>query len=395
MRFKNYFKTKFLIYSFLFVCFHCQAAGSDTLLSFKTVYGSGDSIKIMVEGSNLQFEGIENLVVGDEGWYKLTSNTVTIRGDLSTLRCLQCGITEINLSQAKTLKQLVCSGNYIKSIDASKCPELERLFCNSNELTYLNVDGCRQLVALFCFQNRLRQLSVNTNENLTTLSCTENKISEIDLSANKKIEDLYFGDNLLRSLNVSENVDLKTLWCNDNQLKAINLTNNENLRKLYCQRNEITELNLSNNKKVNKIYCFLNRIGEGKMQELMESLPVLPDYSKGSIYVVDASEEKEKNVCTKAHVAIGVSHNWKIYDYNQGIAKEYEGATTSINETLSDVQCFQLTNHGIVTTAPVGVSLYGTDGKFVFDGIVDGELLLGKGFYVGIIGKQKVKFGIK
>ncbi len=398
MRLKNnYSKTKFFLFPLFCAVFCLCTSAQSAKLTFTTSRAVGESIKIMVEGSDIKVEGVENVVVGAENEYKLTSSTVTIQGNLTTLRCLDCDITEIDLSQAKTLTQLVCSGNAISKIDASHCAEMQKLYCNSNGLQVLNVDNCSKITDLYCFQNNVKKLDVTSCKALVVLSCTENKIEELDLTNNVSLEELYCGDNKLKQLNLKNNEKLKTLWCNDNQLPTIDLSRNKELRRLYCQRNSITALNLTANTKINRVNCFLNKIKAQQMTELMESLPTKEEGNKGKIYVVDKSATGEGNKCTKSDVTIATAHYWTVYDYNQNKPQPYEGEDPAgISNVATHGNDVKIMENGICLLSPAHVAIYTIDGKIVCRRYMQGGIVgLDKGLYIAVIGGQKIKIAIR
>ena len=59
------------------------------------------------------------------------------------------------------LKSLICSENKLTELDLSQNKSLTDLYCNSNKLTKLNVNDNTRLVHLNCASNKLQQLDLS------------------------------------------------------------------------------------------------------------------------------------------------------------------------------------------------------------------------------------------
>ncbi|CAI2195032.1 7193_t:CDS:2, partial [Funneliformis geosporum] len=84
---------------------------------------------------------------------------------------------ELDLSDFKDLRELVCSGNKLTSLNLSDCPNLVALKCDRNQLTNLNLSQNIQLKRLDCFNNHLVALK------LVKLACSNNKLVNCDFLA--------------------------------------------------------------------------------------------------------------------------------------------------------------------------------------------------------------------
>ncbi|MBE6226696.1 MAG: hypothetical protein E7121_06365 [Bacteroidales bacterium] len=94
---------------------------------------------------------------------------------------------------------------------------------------------------------------------------------------------------------------IEYILCTSSQITSMDLTNSPDLKSLYCRNNEITGENMTN---------------------LVKSLPNRTGKTAGKIIVYATGASNEKNVITKADVAIAKAKNWKVLDWYDN---EYEG----------------------------------------------------------------------
>lgn len=85
------------------------------------------------------------------------------------------------------------------------------------------------LETLNCVQCELTELDVSENTNLTILRCESNNLAELDVSQNSKLERLYCRNNMLAVLDVSKNSKLARIDCGKNGLTSLNLDQNEKI----------------------------------------------------------------------------------------------------------------------------------------------------------------------
>ena len=74
----------------------------------------------------------------DDG-YKLTSQTVTIKGRIKELICNKREITHLDLSKAKRLSKLDCRGNLLTELNTSAVQDLQWFACNDNSISSLEL----------------------------------------------------------------------------------------------------------------------------------------------------------------------------------------------------------------------------------------------------------------
>ena len=137
---------------------------TQTTIVFKTSKAVGETVTLgflRSEMQNISMDGAKAesaIPAGDWGIYtcKLTSQTVTIKGDITVFDCKNNGITEIALTKDLRLFDFNCSGNELTSLDVSGLTELELFACSSNKLTSLNIEGCENLYYLECYSNSIK-----------------------------------------------------------------------------------------------------------------------------------------------------------------------------------------------------------------------------------------------
>ncbi len=135
-----------------------------TTIVFKTSKAVGETITLGFSGSEVSGLSIDGAKVDDitvnHNWrifkLKLTSQTVTVKGDITVFDCRNNGITEITLTKDLRLYDFNCSGNELTSLDVSGLTELEYFACSSNRLTSLNIEGCDKLCYVECYSNSIK-----------------------------------------------------------------------------------------------------------------------------------------------------------------------------------------------------------------------------------------------
>ena len=227
---------------------------AEGIITMTTSKAIGETILLrVVANGNVSIEGaLETGEMSEDGFkfYTIKSQTITIRGDVTSLNCGESELTSLNLSQNTALTSLECSYNQLTSLDVSKNTALTKLDCCCNQLT---------------------SLEVSKNTALTRLNCDYNQLTSLD---------------------VSKNTALTTLGCNDNKLTNLNMSGCANLMVINCSNNYIN----------------------GKaMTKLVNSLPNRRGMYCGTIFLVDSSSKKsDKNRCSAADVTTAKKKNWEV-----------------------------------------------------------------------------------
>ncbi len=280
---------------------------SHNVITFTTAKAVGKTVELQ-----MNYTGAAPTLSGATGtpesgkWitYTLTSQTVTIQGDVTVL---------------------YCSYNQLTALDVSKNTELKGLFCYNNQLTTLDVSKNTALTTLSCSNNQLTALDVSKNTALTELDCFKNQLTTLDVSQNTALTTLYCSKNQLTALDVSKNTKLTYLICWSNQLTALDVPKNTALTALYCYNNQLTALDVSKNTALTELVCFSNQIKGEEMTRLVNSLPDRTGRAAGKIVVVQS--DAESNRCLKSDVAVAKRKNWNTQKYKTDTQEyvAYEG----------------------------------------------------------------------
>jgi len=122
--------------------------------------------------------------------------------NLTTLRCQQNGLKELNLEYNKNLTNLNCSYNKLTTLDVSKNAKLSTLECSNNGMEELNLGDITSLEHLFCSENNLTELDVSKNRYLEQLHCRYNNLRRLVIGNNYSLTMLYLLGNHLTSLDL-------------------------------------------------------------------------------------------------------------------------------------------------------------------------------------------------
>ena len=162
----------FVILGTLLATTSLLAQGVITMTTSRAV---GEEIGLSIKANgNVAIEGAQE--TSDYDTYTLTSQTVTIRGDVTELDCRESQLTSLDVSKNTALKILACQDNQLTSLDVPKNTALEILACQDNQLTSLDVSKNIALTKLLCSNNKLTSLNVSGCTRLTFIACTSNYI---------------------------------------------------------------------------------------------------------------------------------------------------------------------------------------------------------------------------
>ena len=303
--------------------------GSTNVITFTTAREVGKKILLQ-----MNYTGAAPTLSGATGtpesgkWitYTLTSQTVTITGDVIYFDCSDNQLTALDVSKNTALTELNCRYNQLTALDVSQTA-LEKLSCYDNQLTALDVSKNTALTGLFCYYNQLTALDLSHNTELTDLNCSFNQLTALDVSKNTALTSLGCSYNQLTALDVSKNTALTSLGCSYNQLTALDVSQNTALTWLYCSDNQLTALDVSKNTALTMLWCCNNQIKSKEMTRLVNSLPDRTGKEAGTFFVVQ-EPALEGNICLKSDVAIAKGKNWDTKKYNSDTKKyvAYEGA---------------------------------------------------------------------
>ena len=130
----------FVLLGTLFTSSTLLAEGIITMTTSERV---GEEIQLIIKANgNVTIEGAQETGQENESGfkpYRLTSQTITIRGDVTELDCNENQLTSLNVSKNTALTSLECSYNQLTSLDVSKNTALTKLDCCCNQLISLDV----------------------------------------------------------------------------------------------------------------------------------------------------------------------------------------------------------------------------------------------------------------
>ena len=99
--------------------------------------------------------------------------------------------------------------------------------------------------------------------------------------------------------------ELEELQCSENLLAKLDLSRNTKLKFLDCSQNLLTQLNLSSCVALTKLHCYNNQLNGMRMDEFVESLPVV---NAVKMYIID--NWYEQNEMTTVQVAAAKAKGW-------------------------------------------------------------------------------------
>ncbi len=288
---------------------------SNKQLTSLVVSGCTSLTKLDCLGNNLtslNISGCTSLTTLNCSYNQLTNLNVSDCTALKKLNCYGNQLTNFNVSSYPTLSELNCGGNQLTNLNVSGHSALTKLFCHKNKLTTLDVSDCASLIELYCVTNQLTSLDVSNCPALTELSCIENQLTSLDASSCTALTVLGCGDNQLISLDVSSCTNLTSLYCANNLLTNLNLSDHKALTTLNCHNNFLRKIELAGCTSLVSLTCHMNQIKVREMANLVNSLPDLGSKVVGAFRVFyDGGYKDDGNVCLAAHVATAQAKGWK------------------------------------------------------------------------------------
>ena len=108
------------------------------------------------------------------------------------------------------------------------CTGLTTLKCVNNQLTELNLSGLTRLTTLWCNMNQLTTLDVSQLTNLTELWCQDNKLSKLDITRLTNLYKIYCGKQkdgrqLTLTLTAAQETSWNNWWSSDSDNTNVTL----------------------------------------------------------------------------------------------------------------------------------------------------------------------------
>lgn len=368
-----------------------QTATND-VLTFTTSKAIGETIRInLLYQGQLKVEGLESVPASDAfelntSVVKLTSQTVTIKGQLSrlaihndqkitslsapnhvTLEKLQCvnnpSLTSLNLSGCNKLKYISIPGTGLKDTHLTqfigslpKVKEGKLNFYNAYQKAthaYWTIQDIRDANA--------KGWHVNTPVGSSVLELYPDEIAlGVDPAVSETLSLWIIGEheNIPLISNIEGNpviesgdkftpytVTQKSVVIGGNvklfkveelkNITSINLGKNRSLTHLVCTKGKVKELGLSECSSLNLVECYGNGIRGEATTRLMSTLPDRTSAKEpGKIYFVDeASTEAQKNSYSDTDLFLAKSRGWVVYRrLSSGAFEEIKPTGTSYDQ---------------------------------------------------------------
>lgn len=197
----------------------------------------------------------------DESTAIKTVKGIEYFSNLEKLECYRNEITNLDLSDNTSLRELICMDNFqLKNLDVTNCTALRRLHCITNRIVNLHASGCTSLTDLECGYNPIENLDVSNCISLRNLNCFGNQLTNLELQGCDLLTHIHCPYGHLTSLDISTNTELIELICYENQLSSLDVSENTALTKMDCSRNMLTSLDVSNNTVLTYLGCGDNQL---------------------------------------------------------------------------------------------------------------------------------------
>ena len=206
---------------------------------------------------------------------------------------------------------------------------------STHTLTSQNVTITGDVTSFDCYKNQLTTLDVSQNTALTKLDCSKNQLTTLDVSQNIALTTLYCHKNQLTALDVSQNTALEWFDCSFNQLTALDVSPNTALTRLTCNYNQLTALDVSKNTALEWLFCSGNQIKGKEMTRLVNSLPDRTGKYNGQIVVVQSDAESNRCLKSDVAIAKGKNWYTLKYKSDTGECVPYEGAIATYRVSLT------------------------------------------------------------
>lgn len=210
------------------------------------------------------------------GEYVVSAQKITIHGPVKTFVCTSSAITDIDLSEAPSLRTLICQHNQIKTLDLSSNILLDTLDCEGNWLSDIDLAPAPDLTFLNVTYNKLKSLDLSHSTKLSTLICGETELTDLDLTKNEALTSLTLIGNGLTRLDLSHNPALSRLICMKEKIQSLDLRHNKALNYLRCHDCPLANLDITPESALSHLFIPNNILEQGMLEKLFGQLPASP-----------------------------------------------------------------------------------------------------------------------
>lgn len=281
-------------------------------ITLTTSHQIGSKIGLIIEAPGaVQIAGVkETPVLGKYQNYTLTSQQVTIQGEITKLQC---------------------SSNNLSALQLTDCPTLRTLVCFNNEVTALDLSHAPSLDSLICYINKIESLDFSQTPQLQLIDVQQNQLTSIDLAPLQKLKKINCAKNKLKTLNLTTAKALERLDCFDNQLTQLELPQTATLIWVNCGGNQLSSLDVSACTGLQTLSCYKNQIRKQAMTQLVQALPDRTGMEPAGMFGVHFDETKmdeDGNICLPSDVAIARGKNWLVRAVSS--QTDYSGLATGV-----------------------------------------------------------------
>lgn len=390
----------------------------DVVITMKTNKAIGDTIvmEFADDSETFRLEGA-TLIEKREAFflkmfYKVTSPTLKLFGDIGLLMVPRCGLTEIDLGKHTRFGYIDCSNNQLKRLDLSNVT-LGSLYCENNQLEELDLSKSPNLKMLTCQNNKLREIDLSNKPKLSEVDCSGNALERLELSGSN-LERLNCENNNIRSLDLRSCDNLTRLYCRGNDLGEIDLSHSPECRTLDCSINKLTDIRVSDRTSFVFLSLHSNRLKDSSLKRLVSSLR---DVTPNTPFVcIDKKNLNEGNEVSQEIVDLATEKGFSVRDYNGGIGEDGKVSNKGIvyihpegisQPRLSRDDLHLYPNPAYTYVNIVGahhgepLRLYTLDGKLVRQQILQGEddsldlSKLERGIYILLVGPRAKRITLK
>lgn len=117
----------------------------------------------------------------------------------------------------------------LKTLDVSKLTKLQEIVAKKCHLTQIDLSNCVSLKNLNLESNQIANITFGKHDNMESISLEENKLKKFDASIFPNLTNLYLSDNELTEINLKGCSKLETLHIINNKLKSVDITEATNL----------------------------------------------------------------------------------------------------------------------------------------------------------------------
>lgn len=156
--------------------------------------------------------------------------------NLEDLYLTDCpNLKTLDVSKLTKLKELVVKRCKLTQIDLSNCVSLKNLNLESNQIANITFGKHDNMEYITLIENKLKQFDGSIFPNLTNLYLSDNELTEINLKGCSKLTALQLINNKLKSIDITDAVDMNAnqffYWNNPGENRVLKIINSNTTAK--------------------------------------------------------------------------------------------------------------------------------------------------------------------